>query len=382
MVVDDVRHWTLEQLLNRYSAEQPQGLTRLSIDLAERRPFSDFQYAWRRPDGEVRVLKISARPRFDDDGRFLGYRGVGSDITASFQLTQKLAHQATHDALTGLVNRREFEQRLERVIQSAHSHGTQHALFYLDLDKFKQINDSCSHAAGDELLRQLGTLLKHHVRGRDTLARLGGDEFAVLIEHSTLETSIRVASALLSAVRQFRFVWQDQTFRVGLSIGLVVIDDATRSAAAAQQAADSACYVAKNLGGNRIYVNHKGNIELDQLRKDQRWATELKRALAEGRFQLDYQPIVPLDNRGGDHVELLLRMVDEAGKTVRPRVFWPVAERHNLTPPARPLGGARRAGLAAVRPASPRPPGAVFYQPGGGVDQRRRLSRLRDRAVR
>ena len=164
------------------------------------------------------------------------------------------SHQATHDSLTGLVNRRAFEHRLQRALESAHEQGVAHALLYLDLDQFKVINDTCGHIAGDALLRQLSHILQGRVRQQDMLARLGGDEFGVLVENCSLHDAMGVANALCKAIGEFRFAWGDKSFRIGVSIGVVPIDAYTDSLASVLSAADSACYAAKDAGRNRAHL--------------------------------------------------------------------------------------------------------------------------------
>ena len=130
----------------------------------------------------------------------------------------------------------------------------EHALCFMDLDQFKVVNDTCGHLAGDEMLRQLGQLLLDTVRPGDTLARLGGDEFGVLIESCTLNQAQRVAGTLQTAIRDFHFFWEGRSFRIGVSIGLIAITETTPSLTELLQQADSACYMAKDLGRNRIQV--------------------------------------------------------------------------------------------------------------------------------
>jgi diguanylate cyclase (GGDEF)-like protein len=243
-----------------------------------------------------------------------------------------LGHQASHDALTGLVNRVAFERRLVRVLETARMEGARHALCYLDLDQFKIINDTCGHMAGDELLRQLGVLLPGRVRKRDTLARLGGDEFGVLMERCSLGQAMRVAEGLREAVEGYRFVWEGKSFSLGVSIGLVPITHHTRSITEVLRDADSACYTAKDRGRNRIHVYRIGDEALVRRHGEMQWAVRINRALEEGRFELSYQPIVRLDGgQGGGHYELLLRMQDEQGRVVLPGVFLAAAERYQLS---------------------------------------------------
>ncbi len=204
--------------------------------------------------GREYAIQHSVAPIRSREGEVLGLVLVFNDVTETRRMAREMNHQATHDVLTGLVNRREFEHRLRRVLKTARKEKVEHALCYLDLDQFKVINDTCGHAAGDELLRQLGLLLQQQVRERDTLARLGGDEFGALLERCSLQQARRVADVLRRAVDEFRFVWEDKGFRVGVSIGLVPITAASESLAAVLRAADSACYAAKERGRNRIQM--------------------------------------------------------------------------------------------------------------------------------
>lgn len=301
-------------------------------DLEAHRPFEEVEFAWFRPDGQARMLCISGKAVFDSMGVFQGYRGAVRDVTEAHHMAQQMAHQATHDALTGLVNRSEFEQRLQRVLGTARAERAEHALCYLDLDQFKIINDTCGHVAGDELLRQLGGLLQQKVRRRDTLARLGGDEFGVLMEHCSLEHALRVANTLREAVEEYRFAWEDKGFNIGVSIGLVPITEFSESIVGVLSAADSACYAAKDQGRNRIHVYREDDVGLAKRHGEMQWVARIERALEEERFQFDFQPIVPVKSseQKGMHYELLLRMQDEQGRIVPASVFLPAAERYNL----------------------------------------------------
>ena len=256
------------------------------------------------------------------------------DITEARALSQQLKYQATHDELTGLVNRREFENRLERVLRRAGAEHTEHAVCYLDLDQFKVINDTCGHVAGDELLRKLGVLLARQVRRRDTLARLGGDEFGVLLEHCSLRQGMRIADALRSVIDEFRFVWGGQSFSVGVSIGLVPIRGEGAIVADVLSAADAACYAAKDLGRNRIHVYNEDDVELTRRHGEMQWVSRVQRAIEEGRFVLAHQPIVPLSPTKASHMvhyELLLRMQGDDEELILPASFLGAAERYNLS---------------------------------------------------
>ncbi len=248
------------------------------------------------------------------------------------ELTEKLAHQASHDALTGLLNRCELERRLKRLLDDARRHGRDHALCYLDLDQFKIINDSCGHAAGDELLRQLGSLLRREVFQRDIVARLGGDEFGVLLEDCSLARAKEVADTLRRAVADFRFSWLGRSFAVGVSIALVPITPASDSLTGILKAADSACYVAKDEGRNRIHTYRADDAELVRRSGEMRWVNEIRIALEENRFRLVVQPIVAVGvpPERGERFELLLRIENEDGRLVTPDAFLPAAERYDL----------------------------------------------------
>ena len=267
----------------------------------------------------------------DSEGDSIGVVLVFRDVTQERKLAQQLSHQATHDTLTGLVNRPEFERRLSHLLESANPHAP-HALLYLDLDQFKVVNDTCGHAAGDDLLRKISSLLRTKLRARDTLARLGGDEFGVLLEHCSATEAERIANSLRELLQGFRFGWNDTSFTIGVSIGLVPITQAGETLAGVFSAADSSCYAAKEKGRNRVHVYQAGDTMLAQRDGEMRWMPRIQQALADERFRLYYQPIVPVDSDAPDgvHGEILLRMLDEAGHIVLPGAFLPAAERYGL----------------------------------------------------
>jgi diguanylate cyclase (GGDEF)-like protein len=250
------------------------------------------------------------------------------------QATARLVYQASHDALTGLINRREFEQRLERTLLSALQQDREHALCYMDLDQFKVINDSCGHAAGDELLRQLALLLKGHLRESDTLARLGGDEFALLLENCSIPDALAVADMFRAEVQRFRFKWGDRIFAIGMSVGMVAINRDSGTAASLLSAADAACFVAKDRGRNQIHLYESRDIDLVRHRSEMQWVTRIQRALEEHRLRLSWQEIRRTESAGEPpcHVELLLRMVGDDGSEILPMAFIPAAERYSIMP--------------------------------------------------
>ena len=286
-----------------------------------------------RRDGNELYIESTASPIRDGKGDVTGGVLVFHDVSESRELNRRLSYHASHDILTGLVNRAEFESRLERALKSAKARETSYALCYLDLDQFKIVNDSCGHSAGDALLGQLGALLKSKIRWRDTLARLGGDEFGVLLESCSLEQAIETAEALRVAVGEFKFMWDDRSFRLGVSIGVVPITADNEDVAALMSAADSACATAKESGRNRIHSYQENDIDLMRRRREMQWAARINNALEENRFELFRQTILPLQTpEEGAHYEILLRMRDENGGIIAPGLFIEAAERYSITP--------------------------------------------------
>lgn len=244
-----------------------------------------------------------------------------------------IRHLAYHDALTGLVNRTEFERRLRQGITSARQRNITHTLLYFDLDQFKIINDTCGHVAGDELLRCLAVTLQHHIRERDTLARLGGDEFGVLLENCPIDQGEGIAEVLRQTIQDFRFVWKEKTFSVGASVGVVAIDATSTNIDEILSAADMSCYAAKDRGRNRIHVYREDDSELHRRHGEMQWASRINSALQQNRFCLYKHRIISLnDQQPSECCEFLLRMVGEDHNLVLPGVFIPAAERYNLMP--------------------------------------------------
>lgn len=278
-------------------------------------------------------IEDSAAPIRDRAGHILGVVLVFHDVGEKRKLSNQLSFQATHDALTGLINRSEFEHQLEDLLDGASRQHTEHALLYLDLDQFKVVNDTCGHSAGDELLRQLTARIQSRVRESDTFARLGGDEFGILLENCPLHQAIQLANVLLDEVKSFHFSWLDKSFSVGVSIGLVSINDNSGSSARVLSAADAACYAAKDKGRNRVQVYSQDDIEMAERHGEMHWVARIAKALEDQRFRLYYQPIVPIQSAAHEqqqHFEVLLRMLDENHKLVPPGAFIHAAERYNM----------------------------------------------------
>ncbi len=283
--------------------------------------------------GEEFGIEDSAAPIRNAQGAILGVVLVFHDVTEQRRLSGEMSYRATHDSLTGLVNRVEFESRLRRALNSAHEDGSHHALMYIDLDQFKLVNDACGHAVGDQLLQQVSKLLAEAVRARDTLARLGGDEFAILLDHCSAEQAQRVAQQICERMGEFRFMHDGRRFRIGTSIGLVSVDNRWGTTAAVMQAADTSCYAAKEGGRHRVHTWFDTDSAMRARHGELQWATRLEQAIDDGGFLLYAQRITPMrDAATGIHAEVLLRLVDDAvsGGIVLPGVFMPAAERFNL----------------------------------------------------
>jgi diguanylate cyclase (GGDEF)-like protein/PAS domain S-box-containing protein len=283
--------------------------------------------------GQEIAIQNSAAPIRDRNGVVIGAVMVFHDVSRERRLRRALAYQASHDALTGLINRREFESRLnEALVSSRRKQTARNVLLYLDLDQFKLVNDTCGHPAGDRLLKQITGLLQTRIRSSDTLARLGGDEFGILLSDCTPDQAMKIADTLRQAIRDYRFVWHDGVLNVGVSIGIVEITPETESMAALMSAADVACYAAKDQGRNRVHVYQQDNVP--ERHREMQWVSRLTRACEEDRLELYFQPIVPigLNRDSRRHYELMLRMRDESGALIRPIEFIPAAERYNVMP--------------------------------------------------
>ncbi len=294
----------------------------------------DGDHTLRRRDGNEFAVEHTAAPIHDHQGRPVGMVLAFRDVSAVRGMARQLLYQASHDSLTGLINRGEFESRLQESLERVrHEPAQQDALCYLDLDQFKVVNDTCGHIAGDAMLKQLASLLHDCLRVHDVLARLGGDEFGVLLRGCNMATAEVVAESLRRTVREFRFVWQDRTFDIGVSIGLVVINAESGTVTDLLSSADSACYVAKDQGRNRIQVYRPDDHVLARHQGEMHWVQRISRAVERDRLVLYAQPLVPLQaavEDGRQHVEILVRMLDEEGQLVPPMAFIPAAERFNV----------------------------------------------------
>ncbi|MEO1924950.1 MAG: EAL domain-containing protein [Gammaproteobacteria bacterium] len=289
---------------------------------------SDFETKFQVKNGDVRDMLLSAE--IIEINKELCMLINAQDITERKQSDERLSNQASHDILTGLVNRREFERRTECLLETIQQDKGTHALCFMDLDQFKVVNDTCGHIAGDELLRQLSAMLKKIVRHSDTLARLGGDEFGILMEQCSLDDAQRVTTSVLTAIQDYQFSWEGYSFRLGISIGLVPITDSKSNLTELLKQADAACYVAKDAGRNRIHVHHDDDSEMAERHGEMQWVTRISKALEQDLFCLYAQSIVPLYGSTDRHYELLIRMLGDKGEIIPPGAFLSAAERYNL----------------------------------------------------
>ena len=280
--------------------------------------------------GHEVAIQETAAPICDRRGRVIGAVMVFHDVTRERRLKRALSYQASHDALTGLINRREFDSRLHTAVMTAQRGEVTHALLYIDLDQFKVVNDTCGHQAGDRLLRDITGLLQSRVRTADTIARLGGDEFGVLLENCSVEQSTRIAEGVRQAIHAYRFAWGATTLAVGASVGVVHISAETESVASVMSAADIACYAAKDEGRNRIHF-YESEGRNHPRHREMHWVARVTRAVEQNRLELYFQPIRPLGQEEGINFnELLVRLRDEDGRLVPPGEFIPAAERYNV----------------------------------------------------
>jgi len=308
----------------------PGEQARAQEDLTLRLP---REYAVDADSGEMRWFEVSFASLEEVDLRQPNRSIVQFiDVTEAREMSTRLLFQAGHDELTGLINRREFEARLEIALDNSRESGVPHAVCYFDLDQFKVVNDTCGHAAGDQLLKQIASTLAATVRKTDTIARMGGDEFVLLMEHCTVEQAQRTAQAVRKALEDITFTWSEKRFRVSASIGLVPVTSGLEKVADILSAADAACFVAKEMGRNRVHVYGPSDKELTARQGEMAWIERINRAIDDDRLELFYQPIEPAvrGERRGMHIEVLVRLREEDGRLIPPGAFLPPAERYHI----------------------------------------------------
>ncbi len=279
-------------------------------------------------------VEITASPVRGPGNSISGTVVVFHDVSELRGLTRKMSYQATHDPLTGLINRREFERRLDEAMDSAHAEEAVHMLFYMDLDRFKAVNDTCGHLAGDNMLREVAALIKAEVRDSDFVGRLGGDEFGALLVGCPIEKARQIATDICNAVANYRFVWKDKIFNIGISIGLVEISHASGTLQDIMSAADSACYMAKQQGRGQVHVYSTRDEAVARERGDIQWLRQLQTALHEDGFELAVQPIIAMSGKAdsGPAMEVLIRLSNGRGEADNSAEFLRPAERYQMMP--------------------------------------------------
>ncbi|NRA16402.1 MAG: EAL domain-containing protein [Oceanospirillaceae bacterium] len=282
-------------------------------------------------DGVCIAIEESVAAIRDTNKKIIGAVVVFRDVSSARKLSQQISWQATHDTLTGLYNRNYFDAKLTDMVIDAREGDRQHALLYLDLDQFKVVNDTCGHVAGDELLRQVSLLLSSHIRSNDTLARLGGDEFGIQLLNCPAPVALRIANQTRQSICNFRFCWDDKSFAIGVSIGLVEVNAQSESVEQVLSDADTACYAAKDNGRNQVHVYHTHASEAAVRQREMEWVTRIQSAIEQQRFRLYFQAISPVwESDNIHHIEILIRMLDTDGQIIAPGAFIPAAERYNL----------------------------------------------------
>lgn len=284
-------------------------------------------------DGSEYAIDEMASAVRDSDGHVIGAVVVFRDISQRQEMARKLHFQARHDSLTGLYNRKEFEERLQTALDAVHEYDVEHALLYVDLDHFKIVNDTGGHAVGDELLMKLSVLIRGSFRETDIIARLGGDEFGVIMQDCPLSMAKTQAEKLRRVIEDFRFTWENRVFSVGASIGLVCLNKSCGAISQVLSAADSACYMAKDAGRNQFCIYEEDSEQLAARSRDMDWASKIRAALDDDRFVLYCQKIESIARiEKGRHCEVLLRYLDDEGNILPPMSFIPAAERYFLMP--------------------------------------------------
>lgn len=329
----EARGTLLQHVLQLRDEETQQIETAGYYDQLTRASQSRYSVLVHRDRSKEFYVEINSTPLRNAKRLIIGAVLVLRDVTEIRRLAHKMSYQTSHDALTGLINRREFEHCLDTALEKVRAGTASYVVCYIDLDQFKVVNDTCGHAAGDSLVKQLSAKLASTLSEHDILARLGGDEFGVLLFNCELARGVDVAAYLLESVKALRFTWEDQTFNLAASIGVVPLNQEFNAITDVLRAADSACCVAKELGRNRIHIFHKNDLTMAKQHGQMQWMQRIHRALDEDQFLLYFQPIVDLNDNTQPHQgEVLVRMLDSAGQIVTPARFLPAAERYHLMP--------------------------------------------------
>ena len=323
-----------KNILSVYQGENEKQLSEINgnfIGNSTQRSLFDFTLT--KKDGTQFEVEHTIAPIIDQDKNILGAVIILRDVTEVRTMEKQLSYQASHDSLTGLINRREFEVRLQHAIRKAQIEQASHSICFLDLDKFKIINDTSGHAAGDEFLKQISNTIQSLLRQTDVLARLGGDEFAIILDGCSIHQAKKICNQIIKTIKDTRFSWGKNSFETGASIGIVPITKLTVSAAEVMSSVDAACYEAKDKGRNRIQVFEPDNAEFVQHQIETSWIQKIKDAIAENSFELYFQELRNINPsyETPRTIELLIRLNDN-GKVIFPDSFIPTAERYNLMP--------------------------------------------------
>lgn len=341
-------------LLSGFSGQEAIG-KRTSINSSGETPRDVYNVMWqnilsgrrwqgellnKRKDGTTYWARTTIFPIRDDSHNITHFVSLQEDVSEARSLAQKLYHQATHDQLTGLINRRDFHRRLSQAIENAIENDTCHSLCFLDMDQFKVVNDTSGHIAGDALLTRIGSTLLNHVRANDTAARVGGDEFALILSNCPPEKAREICDDIRAAVMDNPFIWEDKIYNVGVSIGITAITGDTLDTVELMKQVDTACYSAKDAGRNCIAIYRDDDSRVQRHRTETDWVPQLTSALRNRRFRLHIQPIIPLrDSQDAGHpidspphFEVLIRLLDRNNNLVSPADFMPAAERYGLAP--------------------------------------------------
>ncbi len=289
--------------------------------------------ASRDAEGGQLLFETIFQPHRDRDGTISGAIITLRDVTEASNLSERLAYQASHDLLTGLVNRQAFEQHLKQALQETANNSRTAVFCFIDLDQFKIINDTVGHLVGDQLLQQVAKLLLDKIHRGDVLARLGGDEFGLLLRGCSLRRAERAAENLVAALNDFRFLHEGHVFEVGASVGIAVINRYSQDVGEVMSQADLACYAAKDHGRNRVHIYKKRDAFLRRRREEMHQAGGIRAALDQDQFTLYAQPIAKVSATGHevpDRLEILLRMKGEGNQLIMPASFIPAAERYGF----------------------------------------------------
>jgi len=317
------------KILNPSSKNKPDNIVQTCLQKGKNITFKENMFLYHK-DGYVTTVKQVVAPMYDQKREIIGAVVVLHDVSESHQLAQKLSYQASHDSLTGLINRREFEIRLEQFLDRTKTDRTQHVMLYIDMDNFKIINDTCGHMAGDQLLQQITDLLERKLRRGDVLSRLGGDEFGIILDSCPIDVAEKIAKSICLDISEYNFIWESHVYKTAASIGLVSVNEESEDVNKILQQADSTCYAAKDFGKSRIHIYQPDDQELMQKQGEMLWVSRINKALKDNRFVLYFQTIKPLKREAGKHYEVLLRMVDEQANIIPPGAFLPAAEHYDL----------------------------------------------------